>query len=199
MICSVCGARLDEDSLFCAACGNPVHSTGSDPEKEDISGNRFAQREGNLPVERKTDVKDSGEGEKGVPSSVMKMEAPASIKKVENSGGDDTEKHEPEKRDANKNDADQNDIEKKKQKPGFKDLPTGKKIGLAVGTIFIILGLIRVLTAGTSISATSFGGDFYTYTYQGIVAVAENLAVIEVTLGWILAAIGAAIDMMALQ
>ena len=73
-----------------------------------------------------------------------------------------------------------------------------EKAGLAAGTFFIVLGLIRVLTAGTSISSTSFGGDFYTYTYQGIVAVAESLAVIEVTLGWILAAIGTAIDIMIL-
>lgn len=55
------------------------------------------------------------------------------------------------------------------------------------------------MSAGTSISSTSFGGDFYTYTYQGIVAVSEILASIEVSLGWIIVAIGAAIDANALR
>jgi len=72
-------------------------------------------------------------------------------------------------------------------------------IGLIVGTLFIIIGIMRVTSAGTSISSTSFGGDFYTYTYQGIVAVSEILASIEVSLGWIIAAIGAAIDLSALR
>lgn len=74
-----------------------------------------------------------------------------------------------------------------------------KKIGLIVGTVLIIIGLIRILSAGTSISSTSFGGDFYTYTYQGIVAISEILASIEVTLGWVVVAIGAAIDVISLK
>lgn len=74
-----------------------------------------------------------------------------------------------------------------------------RMIGLIVGTLFIIIGIMRVTSAGTSISSTSFGGDFYTYTYQGIVAVSEILASIEVSLGWIIAAIGAAIDLSALR
>lgn len=74
-----------------------------------------------------------------------------------------------------------------------------RMIGLIVGTLFIIIGIMRVTSAGTSISSTSFGGDFYTYTYQGIVAVSEILASIEVSLGWIIAAIGAAIDLSSLR
>ena len=74
-----------------------------------------------------------------------------------------------------------------------------RMVGLIVGTLFIILAIMRVMSAGTSISSTSFGGDFYTYTYQGIVAVSEILASIEVSLGWIIAAIGAAIDLSALR
>ena len=38
------------------------------------------------------------------------------------------------------------------------------KIGLVVGTLLIVIGLMRVFTAGTSISSTSFGGDF-THTH----------------------------------
>lgn len=74
-----------------------------------------------------------------------------------------------------------------------------RALGLIVGTVIIVIGIIRIMSAGTSISSTSFGGDFYTYTYQGIVAVSEILASIEVSLGWILVAIGAAIDVNALR
>lgn len=72
-------------------------------------------------------------------------------------------------------------------------------VGLVVGTLFIVVGIIRIMSAGTSISSTSFGGDFYTYTYQGIVAISEILASIEVTLGWVIVAIGAAIDVSSLR
>lgn len=69
-----------------------------------------------------------------------------------------------------------------------------KTIGLIVGTILIIIGLTRIFSAGTTISSTSFGGDFYTYTYRGIVAITEQLASIQASLGWVIVAIGAAID-----
>ena len=73
------------------------------------------------------------------------------------------------------------------------------KIGLVVGTLIIVVGIIRILSAGTSISPSSFGGDFYTYTYQGIVAISEILASIEVSIGWVIIAIGAAIDVSSLR
>lgn len=76
---------------------------------------------------------------------------------------------------------------------------TSKKIALIVGTILIVIGFIRIASAGTSISSTSFGGDFYTYTYQGIVAIAEQLASIQSSLGWVIVAIGAAIDVYAIH
>lgn len=74
-----------------------------------------------------------------------------------------------------------------------------KLIGLAVGTLLIVVGVMRITSAGTSISTTSFGGDFYTYAYQGIVAISEILAEVEVSLGWVIVAIGAAIDVHTLQ
>ena len=79
--------------------------------------------------------------------------------------------------------------------------PKKKKsnLGMVVGTLLILIGLSRILTAGTSISPTSFGGDFYTYTYQGIVAVSEILASIEVTLGWVIVSIGAVIDVLSMH
>lgn len=39
----------------------------------------------------------------------------------------------------------------------------------------------------------------YTYSYQGIVAIAEILSSIEVTLGWVIVAVGAAIDVISLK
>lgn len=78
-------------------------------------------------------------------------------------------------------------------------MPSNKIIGLIVGTVLIVIGLIQVLSAGTSISSTSFGGDFYTYTYRGIVAISKQLASIQATLGWVVVAIGAAVDVRALR
>lgn len=72
-------------------------------------------------------------------------------------------------------------------------------LGLIVGTLIIVIGLIRVVSAGTSISATSFGADFYTYTYQGIVAISEILASIEEAIGWLIVAVGAAIDVISMK
>ena len=74
-----------------------------------------------------------------------------------------------------------------------------KLIGLIVGTALIIVGIYRIMEAGTTISSTSFGADFYTYTYQGIVAISRILASIEVTIGWVIIAIGAAIDVISLR
>lgn len=71
--------------------------------------------------------------------------------------------------------------------------------GLIIGTFIIVVGFIRIMSAGTSISTTSFGADFYTYTYQGIVAISEILASINVSLGWVIVAIGAAIDVSSLR
>ncbi|MBO5505107.1 MAG: zinc ribbon domain-containing protein [Clostridia bacterium] len=68
---------------------------------------------------------------------------------------------------------------------------------ILIGTLLILIGFQRILSAGTSISSTSFGADFYTYTYRGIVAISEILASIEVSLGWIIVAIGTMINMSA--
>lgn len=74
-----------------------------------------------------------------------------------------------------------------------------KLAGLIIGTVLIIIGVYRIMEAGTTISSTSFGADFYTYTYQGIVAISRILASIEVTMGWVIVAIGAAIDVISLK
>ena len=74
-----------------------------------------------------------------------------------------------------------------------------KLIGLIVGTALIAVGIYRITNAGTTISSTSFGADFYTYTYQGIVAISRILASIEVTIGWVIISIGAAIDVISLK
>lgn len=71
---------------------------------------------------------------------------------------------------------------------------TGSKINtveLIAGIFFFVIGLFRAFTTGSSIQGTSFGADFYTYTYRGIVECAEILADIGVTMGFMVAAIGA--------
>ncbi len=66
---------------------------------------------------------------------------------------------------------------------------------LVVGTILIVIGFIRLFSSGVSISSTSFGADFYTYSYQGIVACAEMLGKINATVSWLIIGLGAAIDL----
>ena len=164
MICPTCGARLDEDSKFCEVCGNPVQAADR-PETEPAA----------VPSESSAEVKSEPAAVPSEGSAEVKKEAAAV----------------PSERSAEvKKEAAENPL----PVSGKKTLSKGEMICLAIGTVFIVIGFIRIATAGTSISSTSFGADFYTYTYQGIVAVAEILASIEVTLGWILAAIGASID-----
>lgn len=138
MKCPNCGAFLEEDSKFCAACGANLDVT---EETERISPD--------------LGIAENNEQQNPMINDVQKL------KNLQ-------------KRNVN-------------------------IVGLVVGTLIIVIGFIRIMSAGTSISATSFGADFYTYTYQGIVAISEILASIDVTLGWVIVAIGAAIDVRALR
>ena len=72
-------------------------------------------------------------------------------------------------------------------------------ICLIVGTLLILIGFIRLMDSSVSISSTSFGADFYTYAYKGIVACAEMLGKINKTLSWCLISIGAMIDIKAIR
>lgn len=69
-----------------------------------------------------------------------------------------------------------------------------KVVGFCVGTVLIIVGFVMMSKGESGISRTSFGGDFYTYAYRGIVEISQQLEVIQTTLSWLLVAIGAAID-----
>ena len=73
------------------------------------------------------------------------------------------------------------------------------EICLVVGTLLILIGFIRLMDSSISISSTSFGADFYTYTYKGIVACAEMLSKIHKTLSWCLIGLGAVIDIKAIK
>ncbi len=75
----------------------------------------------------------------------------------------------------------------------------GKIIGLIVGSLLILIGIISVFSSRAGVSSTSFGGDFYTYTYKGIVAIYEILASIDVMLGWILVALGTIVVILSLR
>ena len=72
-------------------------------------------------------------------------------------------------------------------------------VPLVVGTLFIIIGLIRLAGSSVSVSSTSFGADFYTYSYRGIVACAKMLAKINASVSWLIIAVGASIDLKALK
>lgn len=66
-------------------------------------------------------------------------------------------------------------------------------IGIVVGTCIIIVGFVFFCTE-VPIYRTSFGADFYTYTYKGIVAVAELLVILIKVMSCLLMAIGAFMD-----
>ena len=72
-------------------------------------------------------------------------------------------------------------------------------VRLILGTVIVFIGIIRLMSSSVSISSTSFGGDFYTYTYKGIVACAKMLGTINATISWALIAFGAYIDVKALK
>lgn len=65
--------------------------------------------------------------------------------------------------------------------------------GLVVGTGCILAGLIFFFT-GCPIESTSFGGDFYTYTYKGIVAIAELMTTLIKAVALLLIAMGTFLD-----
>ena len=48
-------------------------------------------------------------------------------------------------------------------------------VGVAAGVIFMLWGFSSLSDVNCSISSTSFGGDFYTYCYRGIVEAANLL------------------------
>lgn len=85
------------------------------------------------------------------------------------------------------------EVKKLKKKISF------NTVCLLVGTLLIIIGFIRLMDSSVSISSTSFGADFYTYAYKGIVACAEMLGKINKTLSWCLISIGAIIDIKAIR
>lgn len=167
MICPICGAHLDEDALFCSVCGNRIHTDDIQVKTRPAASEEPGSTDQTEPPESMTTGAESAnKAALNVESSPIVKEQKKVIPQKESSVPRENEK-----------------------------VMKWKLLRLGVGTLFIVLGIIQAASAGTSISSTSFGGDFYTYTYQGIVAVAEGLAAIERSLGMILAAIGAAIDL----
>lgn len=75
----------------------------------------------------------------------------------------------------------------------------GDLIQLIIGTIIIIIGFTRLGQSSVSISSTSFGADFYTYAYRGIVACANMLGKINATISWLIITLGVMIDLKAVK
>ena len=178
MICPACGAHLDDDSKFCEVCGNRIGlsnmTSAAVPEKPEVT------EDCKVSASEKPETAEAGNT-----SAAEKLSTAATAAKEVISA------HPAAKSATGTTGAAESPVRAVDRRI--------KIIGLSVGTIIIIIGFIRIASAGTSISSTSFGADFYTYTYQGIVAATEALAAIEVTLGWILVAIGAAIDVLSLR
>ena len=64
-------------------------------------------------------------------------------------------------------------------------------IGMILGAVFILWGLIGLLGTQCGVSPTSFGGDFYTFCYRGIVEAAELVAVAAKAIYTLVMAFGA--------
>ena len=67
-------------------------------------------------------------------------------------------------------------------------------IGILLGAVCIIIGIFFFLTCSNPVRETSFGADFYTYTYTGIVAVAALAAKIGKLLSLMMIVLGILID-----
>ena len=86
-----------------------------------------------------------------------------------------------------------------KVKEAAKKRSKGEMLQLIVGTIIIIIGFSRLGQSSVAISSTSFGADFYTYAYKGIVACADMLGTINATISWLIIVIGVLIDLKAVK
>ena len=209
MICPACGAHLDDDSKFCEVCGSRIDLSNLTPSA--VSEMSEATEGGKAPTAEKPETAEAGKVSvaiKPYAAEAGKASAAEKPSMAEGEKASAVEKPAGTAASAAKEVISAHPAPKTGQGKGTGDAASSpgkpadrrlKIIGLSVGTVIMIIGFIRIATAGTSISSTSFGADFYTYTYQGIVAVTEALAAIEVTLGWILVAIGAAIDVLSLR
>lgn len=76
-----------------------------------------------------------------------------------------------------------------------------KTISLIAGTFIIIVGFVFIMTYESNLQkyGVSFGGDFYTYTYDGIVEIVTLLENIQRAIGWLIVAIGITIDINAMK
>lgn len=108
---------------------------------------------------------------------LKKITEPVDTEKVE------TGNTEPEK------DIKKNDVQKNPAKNNL--LITA---GLVVGTLSIVIGLITLFTTTCPIETTSFGADFYTYAYQGIVGVAQLLTSLVRIISMLLIGFGVFLD-----
>lgn len=63
-------------------------------------------------------------------------------------------------------------------------------VGIVAGILFTVAGLLIIIIASPGCETTSFGGDAYTFIYQGIVAIANSVALMARALGGCLAAVG---------
>ncbi len=191
MNCKKCGAPLDSDARFCTVCGEPVNSNeipAADSASADQSATESNVNNNYIPNEEpnKTSAAPPNNGPyasadaAAFDANTMHYNSPNGTPFTMPYTASTPVPEEP-------------------KKNGSKiPIKVTTIIALAIGLVLIIIGIVRITAGGSMLDYASFGGDFYTYTYQGIVELSEMLATIKVTLGWIIVAIGAAVDAVAI-
>ena len=53
------------------------------------------------------------------------------------------------------------------------------QIGLFAGALCVVVAVIGLVLSGGGVETTSFGGDYQTYTYQGIAAISKELELLN--------------------
>ena len=135
MKCPACGALLDDDSLFCAVCGNRIQQVDASVKMEPAGSATAESASQTIPLES-----IGAEAEKADTAETTLSDSSNAENRI---GSQEQRKAEI----------------KKEAAAAAPNEKVSKRtiIRLGVGTLFIILGLIRIASAGTSISSTSFG------------------------------------------
>lgn len=64
-------------------------------------------------------------------------------------------------------------------------------VGILFGVLVASKGFSIIANVDSTLPSASFGADFYTYTYRGLMNLSSELVTIETMLGWIIVSIGA--------
>lgn len=150
MICSSCKAAIPDDSLFCEECGARVDGVVAP-----------ASEEAPFPAEAEEAPKpaDAGEAPDAGSSAPEAQPAPAPA---------------PEGPKAAISFPSAQAAEATKRLEG-----KYAQIGLFAGALCVVVAVIGLILSGGGVETTSFGGDYQTYTYQGIAAISKEMELLN--------------------